>query len=88
MPLGIVGQFVRLFRPRINAQTCLRYHDGANCNVCTAACPEHIDMHAPDATTALGECTRCGECAAQCPTASIALKLAASEPVISDAESR
>ncbi|HAM14987.1 MAG TPA: hypothetical protein DCP91_03840 [Eggerthellaceae bacterium] len=32
---------------------------GVNCNVCTAACPEHIDMHAPDAAQALGECARC-----------------------------
>lgn len=84
--LGIVGQFARLFRPRINASTCLRYHEGANCGICTSVCPEHIDMHGSDAASALGKCTRCGECAAQCPTASIALKLAASESVVNSIE--
>lgn len=80
--LGIAGQFARLFRPRVNAQTCLRYRDGVNCNVCTAACSERIDLHRADAPQKLGECTRCGECAAQCPTASIALGLMPSDPVV------
>lgn len=69
--LGIVGQFAVLFRPRVSKKTCLRA-DGSMCHACAAACPEHIDLHAPDAVQQLGECTRCGACAAACPTASIA----------------
>lgn len=86
--LGIVGRAARLFRPRINAATCLRYHEGADCSVCVNSCSENIDMHEPDAVAQLGECTRCGECAAQCPTASIALKLAPADPVVREAGER
>lgn len=78
---GIVGQVARLFRPRINASTCLRYNEGINCQTCVQACPEDIDMHTVDAARQLGECTRCGECASKCPTASIELKLTPSDPV-------
>ncbi len=80
--MGVFGQFARLFRPRIDAHTCARYRDGARCGICVDACPERIDMHAPDAVTRLGECTRCGECAKQCPTASIMLKIMPDDPVV------
>ena len=66
--LGIVGQFARLFRPRVNASTCV--HAGG-CDSCANACPERIDLHADTASLQLGLCTRCGECAKACPTNSI-----------------
>ena len=69
--LGIVGQFAVRFRPKVNRETCLRYTAGTPCEVCAASCPEHIDLHAVDAPQQLGECSRCGECAKRCPTASI-----------------
>lgn len=68
--LNIAGQFGPLFRPRINEGTCLRA-DGTACTVCTAVCSERIDMHDADGAVQLGDCTRCGECARACPTASI-----------------
>lgn len=68
--LNIAGQAAVLFRPRINEATCLR-EDGTPCTVCTAVCTERIDMHDADGAVQLGDCTRCGECARACPTASI-----------------
>lgn len=72
--LGALGQFAVRFRPRVNAETCLRATKGVACDVCTVACTEHIDLHAADAQQQLGACTRCGECAKRCPTASIEFK--------------
>lgn len=73
--LGIVGQFAVRFRPKVNRETCLRYKAGTACEVCAASCPEHIDLHAADTVQQLGECSRCGECAKHCPTASIDISL-------------
>lgn len=73
--LNIAGQAAVLFRPRINEATCLR-EDGTPCTVCTAVCTERIDMHDADGSVQLGDCTRCGECARACPTASITFAIA------------
>ena len=72
--LGVLGQFAVKFRPRINADTCLRSAKGVPCDVCATACAEHIDLHAADVQQQAGLCTRCGECAKRCPTASIEFK--------------
>lgn len=79
--LGIFGQVARLFRPSVNGATCLRESSGAPCDACRASCPQHIDLHAPDAAQKLGECTRCGTCTAACPTSSITIQPAPSNPV-------
>lgn len=67
--LGILGQFARFFRPRVDASTCRHAH---GCDACAKACPEQIDLHSGSASLQLGLCTRCGECAKACPTSSIA----------------
>ena len=69
--LNIFGQLARLFRPSIDASTCMRDSEGKPCAVCTSVCAEQINLHAADANVQLGECTRCGECVKHCPTASI-----------------
>lgn len=74
--LNVFGQFARLFRPRVNASTCLKCTGHSACAACAKACPEHIDLHAANAAIQLGECTRCGECVRQCPTASVCIGVA------------
>lgn len=72
--LGIFGQFARHARPVVDTRTCLRCSGNA-CEACTAACPEQIDLHSPDAALQLGACMRCGECMKSCPTDSISFHL-------------
>ena len=79
--LNIFGQFARLGRPSINSSTCLRSTQKANCQVCTLVCTESINKHSVNAVQQLGACTRCGECAKHCPTASISLNLKINDPV-------
>lgn len=73
--LNVFGQFAPLFRPRVDTSTCMRSSKGKPCNVCTAVCTEHIDLHAKDTALQLGECTRCGECVKHCPTGSVRIKI-------------
>ena len=37
-----------------------------DCGLCTAACPNYVDVQSADEVTAL-ECTRCSQCVATCP---------------------
>lgn len=82
--LNVFGQFARLFRPRIDASTCMRASEGKPCTVCASVCAERIDLHAEDADVQLGECTRCGECVKHCPTASIRIVAKPSDAVVRD----
>lgn len=82
--LNVFGQFARLFRPRIDASTCMRASEGKPCTVCASACAERINLHAEDADVQLGECTRCGECVKHCPTVSIRIVAKPSDAVVRD----
>lgn len=79
--LGVFGRFAKLFRPQVDTSTCLLYNTDKKCNVCTHVCAENINMHEQDASRQLGECTRCGECAAHCPTDSVKIKATPSSPL-------
>lgn len=80
--LGIFGSFAKLFRPRIKTASCLRYQeDKAACNTCVRVCPENINMHTEEAALSLANCSRCGECVAQCPTGSISIEAKPQPPL-------
>ena len=80
--LNVFGQFARLFRPRVDASTCLQASEGRPCTVCASVCAERINLHAADAAVQLGECTRCGECVKHCPSSSIRIAAKPSDPVM------
>ena len=82
--LNVFGQFARLFRPRVDASTCLQASEGRPCTVCASVCAERINLHAADAAVQLGECTRCGECVKHCPSSSIRIVAKPSNPVMRD----
>lgn len=65
--MSLVARANRTFRPKANAQVCLRDNEHAACHACASACPEHIDPRAGFGSAALNECTRCGRCADACP---------------------
>lgn len=71
--LSLLGRFRGGLRPRVMTQTCLRAN-GEGCHACHEACPEAIDLHAPDAAAQLADCTRCAECVHACPTHSVELR--------------
>ena len=82
--LNVFGQFARLFRPRVDASTCLQASEGRPSTVCASVCAERINLHAADAAVQLGECTRCGECVKHCPSSSIRIAAKPSDPVMRD----
>ena len=66
----------RTFRPTVAAESCL-HCSGASCSRCADVCPEGIDLHHPEASVSLAECTKCGECRDACPAHAISFPLLA-----------
>ena len=73
-PLGaLLSLFSRLnifFRPHVNKGICLST-TGSACGMCEKVCPENIQLHFPGALALTSECTKCRDCAENCPVKAI-----------------
>ncbi len=84
-PLGALISLVsganRTLRPHVDDAACLFTSKGMRCFACSKACPEHLDVRRPQLSEeALGNCTKCRECADACPAKAISF------PVLSKAD--
>ena len=75
-PLGALISLVsganRTLRPHVDDATCLFSSKGVRCFACSKACPERLDVRRPQLSEeALGNCTKCRECADACPAKAI-----------------
>lgn len=75
-PLGALISLVsganRTLRPHVDDASCLFTSKGVRCFACSKACPEHLDVRRPRLSEeALGNCTKCRECADACPAKAI-----------------
>lgn len=75
-PLGalmtLAARLNRTFRPLADPARCTRAAEGADCTICRTVCPEGIDpAKAKSNPWLLARCTKCGACAAACPSGAI-----------------
>lgn len=75
-PLGALISLVsganRTLRPHVDDAACLFTSKGVRRFACSKACPEHLDVRRPQLSEeALGNCTKCRECADACPAKAI-----------------
>ena len=77
--LSLIGSFSKLTRPKVDHSKCVRI-DGAACNLCAAACPEHLDPCEDLGDRSLSECTRCGKCVQACPHGAVSFLGKKKEP--------
>lgn len=80
--LSLVARLNRTFRPRSDEEACLRSTKGEPCHRCADACPEGIDLHHPETSAPLNECTKCRACADACPMHAITLPFLPKRDVI------
>lgn len=75
-PLGalwtLASRFNRFLRPKAREDLCTRVTHGVACTICRDVCPEGIDpAEAAGNPMLLARCTKCGACAAACPTGAV-----------------
>lgn len=76
--LALFSSANRLFRPHVDAGKCLRLAGdgkGVDCTVCRSSCRHGIDLHHAAKSAPLTECTKCGDCADECPASAISFPL-------------
>ena len=70
--ISLVSGANRTLRPHVDDAACLFTSKGMRCFACSKACPEHLDVRRPQLSEeALGNCTKCRECADACPAKAI-----------------
>ena len=75
-PLGalwtLASRLNRFFRPKAREHLCTRMTHGVPCTICRDVCPEGIDpASVANDPMLLARCTKCGACAAACPTGAV-----------------
>lgn len=75
-PLGalwtLASRLNRFFRPKAREDLCTRMTHGVPCTICRDVCPEGIDpASVANDPMLLARCTKCGACAAACPTGAV-----------------
>lgn len=75
-PLGalwtLASRLNRFFRPKAREDLCTRMTHGVSCTICRDVCPEGIDpASVANDPMLLARCTKCGACAAACPTGAV-----------------
>ena len=75
-PLGalwtLASRLNRFFRPKAREDLCTRMTHGVPCTICRDVCPEEIDpASVANDPMLLARCTKCGACAAACPTGAV-----------------
>lgn len=75
-PLGalwtLASRLNRFFRPKAREDLCTRMTHGVPCTICRDVCPEGIDpASVANDPMLLARCTKCGACAAACPTRAV-----------------
>lgn len=75
-PLGalwtLASRLNRFLRPKAREDLCTRMTHGVPCTICRDVCPEGIDpASVANDPMLLARCTKCGACAAACPTGAV-----------------
>lgn len=75
-PLGalwtLASRLNRFFRPKAREDLCTRMTHGVPYTICRDVCPEGIDpASVANDPMLLARCTKCGACAAACPTGAV-----------------
>lgn len=68
--ISLVSIFNRSFRPKVSSG-CYKLKGGLNCNRCSIACSEGIQLLYNPSSRELSRCIKCGKCADACPAHAI-----------------
>lgn len=68
--LGLFSRWQRFWVPKVDGNKCLTAK-GGSCGRCALSCPAGIDLRQNPDKDSLSACTKCHECAANCPQQAI-----------------